>query len=121
MRSIYMLWSRFFNPGNGVFTLQYRTALAASGLRAFQGNVAAVQPGKLSDLMLHETAVAWIRKKERTTLPARPWEETPAQLGTRLKRIASEINAEHDVSGLCNELPARVEQLRLHHGCKLKK
>ena len=111
----------FFNPGNGVITLQYRTALAASGLRAFQGNVAAVQPGKLSDLMLHETAVAWIRKKERTTLPARPWEETPAQLGTRLKRIASEINAEHDVSGLCNELPARVEQLRLHHGCKLKK
>ena len=63
-----------------MITLQYRAALAANGLRAFQGNVAAVQPGKLSDLMLHE----------------------------------------HDASGLCNELPARVEQLRLHHGCKLK-
>ena len=111
----------FLHPGSGVITWLSRAALAAHGLRAFQGNTAAVQPGKLSDLVLHETAVAWVRKKERTTLPTRPWEETPAQLGARLKRIASEINAEHDVSGLCNELPARVEQLRLHHGCKLKK
>ena len=114
----------YFNVGFifvAIVKLQYRTALAAHGLRAFQGNVAAVQPGKLGDLMLHETAVAWIRNKERTTLPTRPWEETPVQLGTRLKRIASEINAEHDVVGLCRELPARVAQLRLKKGRKLKK
>ena len=45
----------------------------------------------------------------------------PVQLGARLKRIASERNAEHDVVGLCRELPARVEQLRLKKGRKLKK
>ena len=111
----------FFNPGSGVITLQYRTALEAHGLRAFQGNVAAVQPGKLGDLMLRETAVAWVRNKERTTLPTRPWEETPVQLAARLKRIAIEINAEHDVAGLCRELHALVEQLRLKKGRKLKK
>ena len=44
--------------------MQYKAALAANGLRAFQGNVAAVQPGKLSDLMLHETAVAWMDPQE---------------------------------------------------------
>ena len=71
--------------------------------------------------MLHETAIAWIRNKERTTLPTRPWEETPTQLVARLKRIACEINTAHDVSGLCRELPARVEQLRLRHGRKLRK
>ena len=54
-------------------------------------------------------------------LPTRPWDETPAQLGARLRRIASEINAEHDVPGLCSELPMRVEKLRLRRGRKLKK
>ena len=32
-----------------------------------------------------------------------------------------EINVEHDVPGLCNELPMRVEKLRLRRDRKLKK
>ena len=66
--------------------------------------------------MLHETAVAWIRNKERTT-----WEETPAQLGAKFKRITIAINTEHDVAGLCRKPPARVEKLRLGRGRKLRK
>ena len=111
----------FFNPGSGAITMEYKTALAAHGLRAFQGDLAAAQPGKLSDLMLHETAVAWIRKNERLALPACPWEESSKQLGARLKRIASEINTEYDVAGLCNALPGRLEQLRQRGGGKLRK
>ena len=65
--------------------------------------------------MLHEKAIAWIRNKERAVLP------TTTQLGARLKRIASEINAEHDVAGLCRKPPARVEKLRLGRGRKLRK
>ena len=111
----------FFNPGNGIITGQYKSALEVHGLQAFQGDAATVQPGKLSDLLLHETAVSWIRVKLSRTLPARPWEESPKQLVTRLKRIAALINAEHDVVGLCRGLPGRVELLRQRGGGKLKK
>ena len=111
----------FFNAGSGVITAEYKAALEVHGLRSFQGDSAAVQPGKLSDLLLHETAVAWIREKLGRTLPARPWEESSKQLVTRLKRIAAHINKEHDVAGLCMGLPARVELLRQRGGGKLKK
>ena len=80
----------FFNPGSGAITVEYKTALAAHGLRAFQGDPAAVQPG-MSDLMLHETAVAWIRKKERLALPARPWKK--AQSNLEPKPIASPMKS----------------------------
>ena len=111
----------FYNPGSGRITDQYRAALATNGLQAFQGEDAAVQPGKLSDLMLHEAAVSWIRVLLSSTIPARPWEESPAQLIARLKRIAGRINAEYDVAGLCRELPTRVEELARRGGGKLTK
>ena len=85
------------------------------------GDFAAVQPGKLSDLLLHETAVSWIRMKERTTLPRRPWQETNVQFLLRLKGIVAEINTDFDIAGLCHELPGRVEQLFHKQGGKLKK
>ena len=71
--------------------------------------------------MLHETAVSWIRVLLCSTTPARPWEESPAQLTARLKRIESKINTEHDVAGLCRELPTRVEELARRGGGKLAK
>ena len=37
---------------------------------------------------------------------------SPAQYLSRLKHIASVINAEYDVAGLCDALPGRVEELR---------
>ena len=64
----------FYNPGSGRITSEYRTALDTHGLQAFMGESAAVQPGKLSELMLHETAVSWVRVLRSSTLPARPWE-----------------------------------------------
>ena len=99
----------------------YKSALDTHGLRAFQGDCAAVQPGKLSDLLLHETAVVWITLKLTRTLPARPWEESSKQLVTRLKRVAVQINADYDAAGLCRGLLGRVAQLRERGGGKLKK
>ena len=111
----------FFNPGSGRITDQYSAALADHGLQAFQGDSAAVQPGKLSELLLHETAVAWVRLKLATSLPACPWEETSQQHLARLRRIAASINAEHDVVGLCRALPSRVNLLHERRGGKLAK
>ena len=111
----------FYNPGNGRVTDEYRAALAEHGLQAFMGDSAAVQPGRLSDLMLHETAVSWIRSLLAITLPARPWQESPQQLIARLKRVAGKVNADYDVAGLCRELPARVEELVRRGGGKRRK
>ena len=95
--------------------------LACFGLQAFMGDSAAVQPGKLSDLMLHETAVSWIHALLGSALPARPWEESPQQLISRLKRVVGKANAEYDVAGLCRELPARITELARRGGGKLAK
>ena len=103
------------------FAAEYKTALATHGLQAFMGDSAAVQPGKLSDHMLHETAVAWIRALLSCTLPAQPWEESSTQLIARLKRIAGRANADYNVAGLCQELPAHVEELVRWGGGKLAK
>ena len=55
------------------------------------------QPGQLQEMMLHETAVAWMRLRLSKTKPREPWTETREQYGTRLKEIAAYINAEYDV------------------------
>ena len=51
----------FYNAGTGRITPGYRAALQANGLRAFSNDDASVQPGQLQEVMLHETAVAWMR------------------------------------------------------------
>ena len=111
----------FYNPGHGRITQEFKAALADQGLKAFMGHDASAQPGHLSDLMLHETAVAWVRKYEGQTLPRRPWEETAGDFATRLKRIAAAINEDHDVEGLCRGLPPRIEKLFSRQGGKLSK
>ena len=79
------------------------------------------RPGSLSDLMLHETAVSWIRNKEGLTLPRRPWTESREAFAVRLKQIVAAINDEHDVDGLCRELPMRISKLIEKKGSKLRK
>ena len=111
----------FYNPGDGFITSEYKTALQRHRLRAFNGDDASVQPGSLSDLMLHETAVAWIRHQEGLTLPRRPWTESREAFGARMKQIVVTINGEHDVDGLCRELPMRIGKLIEKRGGKLRK
>ena len=53
----------FFVPRTGKITLPYAAALREHALRAFMGQDASRQPGDLQDLMLHETAVAWISNR----------------------------------------------------------
>ena len=67
----------FFNIQTGKITEEYSEALRAHGLQAFMGTDASRQPGDLKEMMLHETAVAWITHRLKVTTPARAWEETP--------------------------------------------
>ena len=63
----------FYNPGNGAITGEYKAALADNSFRAIMGDNAAQQPGSLQDLLLHETAVSWLRHRLSRSTPNRCW------------------------------------------------
>ena len=69
---------------------------------SFYGDDASRQPGNLQEVMLHETSVAWIRRRETVTQMRQPWTETVEQLGVRMRGIVQHINANHDVENLCS-------------------
>ena len=109
----------FFNIQTGKITEEYSEALRAHGLQAFMGTDASRQPGDLKEMMLHETAVAWITHRLKVTTPARAWEETPGAFGNRLKGACEYINNRYDVENLCRALPQRVRSLRDKEGGRL--
>ena len=109
----------FYNAGSGAVTQKFSAALREHRLRAFMGANAAVQPGALQELMLHETAVSWIRLRLAETKPSRPWDESRTAYGQRLKRVVQDINMSLDVEGLCRALPRRVQELRDRQGGRL--
>jgi hypothetical protein len=111
----------FFVSGSGKITDGYRLALREHDLRAFMGRDASVQPGSLQELMLHETAVSWVRRRLAKTTPRAPWEETCEEYGSRLKEIAVYINKKYDVDGVCRELPTRVGMLMDRKGDRIPK
>ena len=82
--------SGFFNAGSGTITNEFKTALQDHSLTAFMGDNAALQPGSLQEMMLHETAVAWIRRGLTRSLPPKPWEETIEAFGARLRGSGAE-------------------------------
>ena len=111
----------FYDSGTGAITDGYRAALKTHNLKASFGESAAVQPGQLQEVMLHETAVAWMRTRLAKTLPNKAWEETPDDYRSRLKQCAAFVNGHYDVEGLCRALPARLEQLVKRQGDRLAK
>ena len=54
----------------------------------------------LKDLMLHETAVAWLTARLKVTVPAKPWEESAQLFGSRVKQAAEYVNTHYDVDAL---------------------
>ena len=111
----------FFHSGSGAITDDYSAALKRNRLRAFFSTNASVQPGQLQEVMLHETAVSWLRVRLTKTVPKKSWEETLEAYRSRLKDCAAYINSHHDVSGLCRELPARLHELDRLKGDRLSK
>ena len=58
----------------------------------------------------------------RLTLPKEPWNETEESLEGRLKAAAAWVNDNHDVDGLCKEMPSRMNDLvRVTKGARLDK
>lgn len=111
----------FFHINGGRITPEYKAALRANGLKAFNGDNAATQPGNLQEVMLHETAVAWIRRRETVTQARQPWTETVEQFGVRMRGIVQHINANYDVENLSRELPDRIQEVIDAEGGRISK
>ena len=111
----------FYNAGSGAITEEYRGALRRHDLKAFFPLDASVQPGQLQEVMLHETAVSWMRDKLTKTLPKKCWEETVEAYRSRLKACAAQINGAYGVESLCRELPWRLGELNRRKGDRLTK
>ena len=90
------------------------------GFSNMMGDSAAVQPGHMQEVMLHETAVAWIRCRLTKTTPSKSWLESRDAYEARLKRVVASINVELDVKGLCFKLPDRLGRLIAAGGGRLK-
>ena len=101
----------FYHKMGGKITPQFKAALRENSLKAYYGDDAKAQPGKLQELMLHETAVAWIRHQEEQTRPKEPWLESVADYTSRMKGVAQDINSRLKVHGLCRAFPKRVTKL----------
>ena len=101
----------FYSARGGKITAQYKQALVDNNLEAYYGNDASELPGNLQEVFPHETTVAWIRKLEKTVRPSRPWQETPAQFGKRMRDICQIVNDRYNVESLCRSLPKRLQAL----------
>ena len=101
----------FWAPNSGKITPDFKEALHANNLKTYYKDDASHQPGNLQEVMLHETAVSWIRRREATSRMSKPWEETPEQFTTRMKGIVQEINDTLNVDGQCRAFKSRVDKL----------
>ena len=87
--------------------------------KLFWGADAKQQSPEMPDLLLHETAVSWVRNVLRRLKPdVLPWMETPAQWSRRLLQAVDAAN-QYDVEALCLDFPRRIEDCLAADGAKL--
>ena len=108
-------WATNSRKTNPVF----KAALQEHSLKTYYEDCAAIQPGEMQELLLHETAVSWIRYREARNRMPKPWEETEEQFACRLRGIVQDINDTLNVDGLCRALPARIAKLIEREGGRI--
>ena len=112
----------FFHQSHGTITSDYDAACRRHGFKPWAGSDSKrgprAQPPDISDVLLHETAMAWLRERlYRSTAEVRkPWEESPHELGLRIQRVVTGINRDCNVENLCLEFPQRLKDL-CHPSC----
>ena len=100
--------------------MKYSAALSAHKFEPVMGQNARLQPGSLQEVLLHETAVSWMRVRLAETVPAKPWLETKDEYSSRLRECCAAVNKTYDVDGLCRNFLKRIAQLRANEGGRLK-
>ena len=118
----------FTDHGTGLFNSRgkavraYSAAVKAAGFKLFWGDDASQQSPDMPDLLLHETAVAWFRRKLSKQRPTCvPWEETQVQWAARAREVVAFLNENYRVDKLCQQFPQRLRACKEHDGERLRK
>ena len=106
---------------SGHVTRAYDCAARRCGFKLFWGADAKQQAPDMPDLLLHETAVSWLRGVLRKTKPVvPPWRESPAQWSRRMMDAVAVVNdGTKDVDGLCMQFVDRLEECLAKRGARL--
>ena len=83
----------------------YKAALDTAGLKPLQGDSAKAQSGTRGDVLLHETAMASLRKRLEATTPAEAWKETREQFLTRCPDLAGARRSSPELAGVGRTWP----------------
>ena len=113
----------FFHPSTGTICPEYVGSLEAHGFKAWAGDHSKWQPPDLADLLLHETAVAWVRKYLKhhpLPLAHQAQEKNTRALKRTLEAAVDHINTFYAVDDLCRSLPKRLKLLVDEKGERLK-
>ena len=95
---------------SGQAVMAYEAAVNRCKFKLFWGNDAKMQPTDIPDMLLHETAVSWLRNVLRRAKPeCVPWQESPEQWSRRMVCAVDEVNQKCDVEGLCRQFKERLE------------
>ena len=107
---------------NGQIVPAYRTSLSAVGFRPFAGDDASDQPPDCPDVLLHETAVGWIRKffKKHPFRRAAALDLNIERVKAQMGECIRHINQKYDVDALCSAWPERLRDLVDSEGERLK-
>ena len=112
----------FYQGSHDTIVEAYSDALKANKLKPFAGADASWQPADLADLLMHETVAAWVRKYfiSHPLLKSPDLEKNWRSFEKGMQECEAHINEHHDVSGLCQALPARLQKLEASHGDRLR-
>ena len=112
----------FYQASQGTILAAYAEAIDANGFATLAGAEAKWQPPDIPDVLLHETAVAWVRSwfKKHPFKWVPKVEDNLKLFHKRLKECEKYINANYDVYGLCKSFPSRIEALIKSRGDRLR-
>ena len=118
---------RFLQPRLGTATGDYEGACKSLGFKLWAGANAKkgtrAQPPDIADVLLHETAISWIRYRlgQSATDVRQRWLESPREFAVRMAKDVAYVNRVYDVAGLAREFPRRLKDLVEASGDRLKK
>ena len=112
----------FYQASSGTIVAAYKGALSQNKFIAFVGDEAKWQPPDLPDVLLHETAVAWVRGffKRRPFKVKKKVKYNFTLFAKMLRRCELHINKNYDVTGLCKAFPRRIQALIKAKGDRLR-
>ena len=112
----------FYQASSGTIVAAYKEALSHNKFIAFAGDEAKWQPPDLPDVLLHETAVAWVRGffKRRPFKVKKKVNHNVTIFAKMLRHCELHINKNYDVAGLCTAFPKRIQALIKAKGERLR-